>query len=127
MGFAKNWSERPSRIDKTSGKYSSKNVLTVAGSLSGWGDLERDFPEPVLARDEARALHGAARRVAVRPDLLEYLVALTAGLRASRDIDLEVSPRGALGLLEAARGVALVAGRDFVVPAPPMSSAWEIR
>jgi MoxR-like ATPase len=85
----------------------------VAGTLADWGG---SLPGPVLAPGEALALRQAARRVHVAEELLAYLAALAAGVRRSPQVDLGVSPRAALALLEGARANALIEGRDFLTP-----------
>ena len=85
----------------------------VRGELTGWG---RDLPAPVVTADEALALRQASRSVHVADELLDYLARLAAAVRDSEHLELAVSPRGALALLEAARGAALVEGRDYLVP-----------
>ena len=85
----------------------------LAGRLPGWGG---ELPAPVVAAATAAALRGASRRVHVGEELLDYLWRLAAAVRASPHLDLGVSPRGALALLEAARSAALLAGRTFVTP-----------
>jgi MoxR-like ATPase len=83
----------------------------VAGTLD-------DAPgvAPVLAPGEALALRGASRRVHVAPELLDYLVRLATAARRSQQVELGVSPRALLGLLELGRGAALLEGRDFLLP-----------
>ena len=71
---------------------------------------------PLLAPGEALALRGASRRVHAAPALLEYLIRLATAARRSPQVDLGVSPRAVLGLLEVARGAALLEGRDFLIP-----------
>jgi len=85
----------------------------VAGELVDWGG---DLPGAALRPGEAMALRQAARRVHVADELLAYLAQLAAGVRRAPQIDLPVSPRAALGLLEAGRAAALLEGRDFLVP-----------
>ena len=85
----------------------------VAGQLVDWGG---SLPEPVLRAGEALALRHAARRVHVADELLVYLSQLAEGVRRSPQVDLAVSPRGALALLEAGRAGALLEGRDFLTP-----------
>jgi MoxR-like ATPase len=65
---------------------------------------------------EAAALRTAARAVHVAPELLGYLRALADAVRASPHLELAVSPRGALALLDTARARALLAGRDYLSP-----------
>jgi MoxR-like ATPase len=87
----------------------------MEGTLAGWGDAE----SPRLAALEpARAarLRRASRDVFVAGDLLDYVARLAEAVRKSPYVEVGVSPRGCLALLESARGAALVAGRDFATP-----------
>ncbi len=85
----------------------------VAGELVDWGG---SLPGALLAPGEAAALRQASRRVHVAEELLAYLGQLAAGVRRAPQVDLPVSPRAALALLEAGRASALLEGRDFLVP-----------
>ncbi len=73
-------------------------------------------PDPLVTPEEARALRAASGEAHVAPELLPYLARLAARVRQSPHVDLGVSPRGALALLQIARSGALLAGRDFVLP-----------
>jgi MoxR-like ATPase len=84
------------------------------GTLAGWMD-ERAMT-PVMAPGEASALRLASRAVHVAPELVEYLAALVAAVRQSPHLDIGVSPRGGLSLLEASRAAALLEEREFVLP-----------
>lgn len=57
-----------------------------------------------------------ADAVHVSEPLLDYLQKLVAGTRDGNRFVCGLSPRGALGLLSAARAWALMAGRDYVIP-----------
>ncbi|MEW6366906.1 MAG: MoxR family ATPase [Acidobacteriota bacterium] len=83
--------------------------------LPGWNDPSK-LPQPVLTTDQARALRRASRSTHVAESLTDYLMSLTSAVRASAHVELGVSPRGALSLLETARAAAILAGRDFVTP-----------
>ncbi len=85
------------------------------GNLAGWGESQ-PLPQAVVSPEDAAALRGAARKIHVTEELLEYLSRLAAGVRAAPQVELGPSPRGALALLEAARGSALLEERDFVIP-----------
>jgi MoxR-like ATPase len=86
----------------------------VEGRLIGWG--RGDLPEPVIAPPEAKKLRQASKGVHVAPEILDYLARLVAAVRTSPHVELGVSPRGALSLIEVARANALIGGRDYVVP-----------
>jgi MoxR-like ATPase len=70
----------------------------------------------ILTAAEAAALRAASRTVHVAPELLPYLAALASAVRRSPHVELGISLRGGLALLETARAGALLSGRDFVLP-----------
>jgi MoxR-like ATPase len=83
----------------------------VAGSLD-----ESGLGPPLLGPGEALALRHAAQRVHAAEDVLDYLVRLASAARRSPHVELGVSPRAVLALLQLARGAALLEGREFVAP-----------
>lgn len=72
--------------------------------------------KPVLDASKLLALQAKARQVHASEALLDYTQALVAATREARDLVSGLSPRGALALLSAARGWALLAERDHLVP-----------
>ena len=72
--------------------------------------------EPVISSAEVLAMQEAVLRVDVAPSLRRYVVELLAATRASGDIYLGASPRAGIALLRAAKALAVLRGRDFVVP-----------
>ncbi len=86
---------------------------SVAGELADWGT---EPPAAVLTPGEAAALRRASRQVHVEDALLGYLAQLADGVRRSPQVELGVSPRAALALLETGRAAALLEGREFLIP-----------
>jgi MoxR-like ATPase len=79
----------------------------------------RKTPESPVAVVDAQTILGwqhDVESVHVTEELEEYLLDLAAYTRNHRSILLGVSPRGTLGLLRAARALAFVRGRDYVIP-----------
>jgi MoxR-like ATPase len=72
--------------------------------------------ESVLDGDRVPALQRAAESVRVDERLRDYVVELGRATRADSRVEVGVSPRGVQRLFEAARAVAVVRGRDYVVP-----------
>ena len=62
------------------------------------------------------AMQAAVETVRVDESVGRYCVALAAATRAHHDVLTGSSPRGSLGLLLAARGFAVLRGRDYVIP-----------
>ncbi len=75
-----------------------------------------DRIRPVLSVQDAAAMVSMVHRVYASPAVSEYLVRIVAATRSLDEVRLPVSPRGAVGLLRAARSRALCSGRTFVTP-----------
>ena len=84
--------------------------------VSGGADRVLASVRPVLTLTELRQAQEAVERVVVAEKLLDYVMAVVQKTRASRDLVLGVSPRGAQGLFRAVQAHALVAGRPFATP-----------
>jgi len=72
--------------------------------------------KPVLTGTEVLAMTQAVRKVAVAPGLRRYVVDILAASRNHRDLYLGGSPRAGIALTRAAKALALLRGRDFVIP-----------
>ncbi len=72
--------------------------------------------EPQFNGERLRELQTMADSVHAAGPLLDYVQALLAVTRNHPQLRLGLSPRAGLGLLRAARGLALLRGRDYLVP-----------
>ena len=72
--------------------------------------------EPVIAASEIIQVQEAVKSVYVDDLIRRYIVTLTAATREHEDIALGSSPRGSLALFRGAQAIALIRGRDFVLP-----------
>jgi MoxR-like ATPase len=79
-------------------------------------DLAAAGLRPVAGPEDLLAAQAAVRRVAVRAEVLAYVVDLCRATRQSPSLQLGVSPRGATALLAVARAWAWLSGRDYVIP-----------
>jgi MoxR-like ATPase len=70
----------------------------------------------ILTVEQLLSLQSVARRVHVDDDLYEYAVGLTTFTRSHAKVLLGASPRATLGLIQASKSAAVVAGRPFVTP-----------
>ena len=61
-------------------------------------------------------MRGLVDRVRVAPEIQEYIARITRGTRGDPSIALGASPRATVALMRAARGGAVLEGRDYVVP-----------
>ena len=71
---------------------------------------------PVATPEQVLSLQKAAQEVYVDSLVREYLVALSEATRQHADAALGASPRASLGLFRTGRALALIRGRDYVLP-----------
>ncbi len=87
-------------------------ALLRAGGVEG----ELEAVQPVLDGSALLQLQARVREVKVAPALLTYLLELVQRTRRHPALGLGVSTRGALALHRAAQALALVEGREYVIP-----------
>jgi MoxR-like ATPase len=75
-----------------------------------------DSLAPVLDCGQVAALQEAVRQVRMEDSINGYLLDLVQATRRCEELHVGASTRGALALYRAAQAVALVAGRQYVVP-----------
>ena len=69
-----------------------------------------------ISREDLLIMQETASQVFVDDAIYQYIAELSAATRRHELVRLGVSPRGSLALCSVARAVALVRGRDYVVP-----------
>jgi MoxR-like ATPase len=74
------------------------------------------FPDPGVQGDDVIQLQEAVQRVTVEDSLVDYILSIVERTRNHESLTLGVSPRGSQALFRAAQALALVEGRDFVIP-----------
>jgi MoxR-like ATPase len=77
---------------------------------------EETSVERVTDAHRFAALQAGVERVTVEDDVLRYCVDLAVATRSHSAVDVGASPRGAQALLLVARALAVLDGRDFVLP-----------
>lgn len=85
-----------------------------------------DNIEPVLTAERIDAVRKLVKQIVVEDKLLKFIAQITVTTRSHKSIFLGASPRASLALLNAAKAIAAMNGRDFVIPddivlaAPPV-------
>jgi MoxR-like ATPase len=72
--------------------------------------------EPVVDAERLLALQAGVERVEVDADVLGYCLDLVSATRRHTAVEVGASPRGSLALTLVARALAVIDGRDFVLP-----------
>jgi MoxR-like ATPase len=75
-----------------------------------------DRLEPILDCNQIVELQHLVRQVAVNDDVNEYLLDIVHATRQCEELNVGVSTRGALCLYRAAQALAMVEGREYVIP-----------
>ena len=88
---------------------------TVTRGRSG-ADFDLDGLAPVMTAADIVGLQHAAAQVLVEDRVLEYAVAVARATREAPGVVSGASPRASIGLVRAARALALIDGRDFATP-----------
>jgi len=89
-------------------------VAVVSRSLDAGPRIREVLSPQALLRHQA-----TARQVYVDRRVMEYAVALTTETRENREerwVEFGASPRGSINLVHAGRALALLRGRDYVLP-----------
>jgi MoxR-like ATPase len=75
-----------------------------------------DQLQAVITEAEILSAREAVKRIHISPDVVKYIVRITAATRQHADLRLGASPRGTLALARGARGLAFLHGRDYATP-----------
>ena len=83
---------------------------------SGGAHVALEHLEPVLEASEVRELQERVGDIHVNEALTDYLMTIVETTRTHPEVALGVSTRGALTYFRACQALAMVSGRDFVIP-----------
>jgi MoxR-like ATPase len=93
-----------------------EEVTILLGHHSGFGGITLDAVQPVLTAAQLADMRQLVRHQHVEPKLLEYIARLVGQTRAHKGLYLGASPRASIALLNGAKALAALRGRDFVTP-----------
>ncbi|MBL7705560.1 MAG: MoxR family ATPase [Taibaiella sp.] len=80
------------------------------------GALSLEVMRPVISKQDIDYCRSVVKQVRVDANLLQYIIRVVADTRNNPSLFLGASPRAAIALLNAAKGLAMLRGRDFVTP-----------
>lgn len=72
--------------------------------------------KPVLSVEQVKSLRATIKALFVEPKLLAYAAQITHETRNNKSLYLGASPRASLAMINSAKAIAAMAGRDFVTP-----------
>jgi MoxR-like ATPase len=77
---------------------------------------QHEHLRPVISAEELLFLQDQVTRVTVDDSLVDYMLAIVEKTRGYETLSLGVSPRGAQALYRATQALALLQGREYVIP-----------
>jgi len=80
------------------------------------GDVSTSPSAATLNAEDILALQESVRHISVDDAIVDYMLAIVEKTRSHESLALGVSPRGSQALYRAAQALALIEGRDYVVP-----------
>lgn len=96
---------------------SIEDEMRVLERRIGW---KRDDPtldlEPIISGEDFLRLQRLCEEIYVDGRILRYIGEMIRRTREDKRVEVGVSPRGGIALLKASRAVALMDGREFVIP-----------
>ena len=72
--------------------------------------------EPVMTAEELVEFQKQVPKLRMDPSLIDYVIRIASATRNHEQLQIGISPRGTLALVQAARATAMVQDRDYVVP-----------
>jgi MoxR-like ATPase len=72
--------------------------------------------QPILNSSLIESLRAQVRKLHVEDKLIQFITSLVATTRNNKSIYLGASPRASIGILNGAKALAAMRGRDFVIP-----------
>jgi MoxR-like ATPase len=81
--------------------------------------------KPVTNLDEIKQLQKLVKNVHVSPSITEYIVSIASSIRNDPDVSWGPSTRASIALYKCARVMALIDGREFVIPDDVKSLAFK--
>jgi MoxR-like ATPase len=94
----------------------AEEVQILTGHHAGLGSTHLEAVRPILSAADLAALRQQVRQQRVEANILEYIAKLVGQTRAHKSLYLGASPRASLALLNGAKALAALRGRDFVTP-----------
>ena len=75
-----------------------------------------DMVQPVITAQQILQLRQVIKSIVIEEKLLQFIAKITIATRNDKAIYLGASPRASLAMLNSAKAVAAMSGRDFVIP-----------
>lgn len=94
----------------------NNEILILERFKNDTGKEQLEHVNPIINSDEIKHIQERVREVHVEKQMLEYITKIVHETRNNRNVYLGGSPRASLALLRVSKIIAMMSGRDFVIP-----------
>ncbi|MEN2983422.1 MAG: MoxR family ATPase [Dictyoglomaceae bacterium] len=101
-------------ISLTMGYLSQEEEISMLEKQKIFHPLEK--LEPVLDKEDVLTMQDFIKHVYIHRDILEYITQIVRNTREHPQISLGAGPRGSISLMRAGQSMAVIRGRDYVIP-----------
>ncbi len=92
-------------------RETERDILTTQPKRTRINQLQ-----PVISLDELLALQDEVHKVTMDKGIMDYILDIAEATRRSDELSIGMSPRGSLALVQAAKALALLETRKYVIP-----------
>ncbi len=100
-----NYPSATEEVDILRGHHNRRNLSDALDAVTA-----------VLTADQLATLRGQVHQVHVEDNLFDYIAQIVQATRANKSLYLGASPRASVALLNSAKALATLRGRDFITP-----------
>lgn len=99
-------------------------ILTRYGGTSVAEQLQT--LQPVIHATELTKAQAQLRQIRVTNDILRFIVRIVYETRNDKNIYIGASPRASLALMQVAKAIAVLRGRDFIIPEDVLEAMYPV-
>ena len=100
-----NYPDATEEVDILRGHHQRRNLTDAVDAI-----------QPVLTVEQLKELRGKVHQVHVEDKLFDYIAQIVRNTRTNKSLYLGASPRASVALLNGAKALATLRGRDFITP-----------
>ena len=93
-----------------------EEIKIIEGNNQRKNTETTELIQAIFSADEIKEFQKIVQEVIVEPKLFEYIAAIVHATRNNPSLFLGASPRASLSILNSAKALAAINGRDFIIP-----------
>ncbi len=93
-----------------------EEIKILEGHHQRKSTLSTDMIKPILSAAQISEYQGIIKNVHIEDNILKYIASIVNNTRNNGNLYLGASPRASIAIMNAAKALAAISGRDFVTP-----------